>query len=145
MDTGAWFRGIKDDPARTPPIADLLDFKIASLESGHCEVVFHADAKTHGNPLGTLHGGILCDIGDAAMGLAFGASLEEGETFTTLALHINFFKPIWKSTLRAKAHIVRKTKSIALVDCEVHDENNSLVARLSSTCMVLRGPQAKGR
>jgi uncharacterized protein (TIGR00369 family) len=49
----------------------------------------------HANPMGTLHGGILCDLADAAMGIAYASTLEEGESFTTLELKINFFKPIW--------------------------------------------------
>jgi len=34
------------------------------------------------NPLGTLHGGILCDIADAAMGMVFASTLAPGESFT---------------------------------------------------------------
>jgi acyl-coenzyme A thioesterase PaaI-like protein len=29
----------------------------------------------HANPMGTLHGGMLCDIADAAMGMAFASKL----------------------------------------------------------------------
>jgi acyl-coenzyme A thioesterase PaaI-like protein len=35
--------------------------------------------------MGTLHGGILCDIADAAMGIAYASNLDEGESFTTSA------------------------------------------------------------
>ena len=40
--------------------------------------------------MGTLHGGVLCDIADAAMGIAYSSNLDEGESFTTLELKINF-------------------------------------------------------
>ena len=42
--------------------------------------------ERHANPMGTLHGGALCDIGDAAMGMAHASTLGEGETFATLEL-----------------------------------------------------------
>ena len=42
--------------------------------------------------MGTLHGGVLCDIADAAMGIAYSANLVEGESVTTLELKINFLK-----------------------------------------------------
>jgi uncharacterized protein (TIGR00369 family) len=45
--------------------------------------------------MGTLHGGVLCDLADAAMGMAYASSLDEGETFTTLELKINFLEPVW--------------------------------------------------
>ncbi len=35
--------------------------------------------------MGTLYGGILCDLADAAMGIAYASTLEDGESFTTLA------------------------------------------------------------
>jgi acyl-coenzyme A thioesterase PaaI-like protein len=39
-----------------------------------------------------LHGGVLCDIADAAQGIAYSSNLEEGESFTTLELKIKFLK-----------------------------------------------------
>jgi uncharacterized protein (TIGR00369 family) len=95
--------------------------------------------------MGTLHGGVLCDVADAAMGLAFSATLDEGESFTTLELKINFLKPVWKARLKAIGRVVRRGRVIGLVECDVTDEGGSLVARSSSTCMILRGAQAQGR
>ena len=95
--------------------------------------------------MGTLHGGILCDLGDASMGTAMGSVLQPGESFTTLELKANYFKPVWEATLTAKAKIVKRTRTIAMVECDVFDQNESLVARLSSTCMILYGAKAEGR
>ncbi|MDQ0884238.1 acyl-coenzyme A thioesterase PaaI-like protein [Peribacillus sp. V2I11] len=39
--------------------------------------------------MGTVHGGILCDLADAAMGVAYATLLNEHETFTTVELKIN--------------------------------------------------------
>ena len=44
--------------------------------------------------MGTLHGGILCDVADAAMGMAFVTTLSPDESFTTMSLTINFFRPV---------------------------------------------------
>ena len=95
--------------------------------------------------MGTLHGGILCDIADAAMGIAYSANLEEGESFTTLELKINFLKPIWKARLLATGRVVKPGRTVGLVECEITDEKGNLVARATSTCMTLRGEQAQGR
>lgn len=61
-------------------------------------IAFEASGR-HANPMGTLHGGVLCDIADAAMGMAYASTLEEGETFGTLELKINFLKPVWNARL----------------------------------------------
>jgi uncharacterized protein (TIGR00369 family) len=127
-----------------PPVARLIGFRLTSIQPGEAVVELETDER-HANPMGTLHGGILCDIADAAMGLAYAATLEDGETFTTLELKINFLKPVWKAKLRAVARVVKHGRTIGMVECDVTDDKESLVARATSTCMTLRGEQAQGR
>jgi uncharacterized protein (TIGR00369 family) len=130
--------------APDPPVAELIGFHLVEVEPGRA--VFEMEAgPRHANPMGTLHGGILCDIADAAMGIAYASTLEEGESFTTLELKINFLKPVWKARLRAEGHLVKRGKTVGLVECDVRDETGSLVARASSTCLTLSGKHAAGR
>ncbi len=128
-------------PAR---VATMIGFRLVSAQPGEAVVELEANER-HANPMGTLHGGILCDIADAAMGVAYACTLEDGETFTTLEMKINFLKPIWKARLRAAARVVKQGRTIGLVECDVIDDKQSLVARASSTCMTLRDQQAQGR
>jgi len=53
--------------------------------------------------MGTLHGGILCDIGDAAMGMTFASTLAPDESLT-VELKINFFVSgaSWREIFRGK-------------------------------------------
>jgi uncharacterized protein (TIGR00369 family) len=101
--------------------------------------------RQHANPMGTLHGGVLCDIADAAMGIAYAGTLAEDETFATLELKINFLKPVWTGKLRAVGRIVKRGTTLGLLECDITDEHQSLVARASSTCMTLGGEDAHGR
>jgi uncharacterized protein (TIGR00369 family) len=126
------------------PVAQLIGFKLIEVEKGRAVMTLDADAR-HANPMGTLHGGILCDIADAAMGIAYASLGEEGESFTTLELKINFLKPVWNASLRAEGKVIRAGKIVGLVECSVTNEKGELVARASSTCMTLRGEMAKGR
>ncbi len=130
--------------APPPPIAQLIGFGVSEAESGRVVVTFEAGEK-HANPMGTLHGGVLCDVADAAMGMAYASTLSEGETFTTIELKINFMKPVWNARLRAIGQVVKKGGTIGLVECDVLDEAGKLVAKASSTCMTLRGDKAEGR
>jgi uncharacterized protein (TIGR00369 family) len=127
-----------------PPIATLIGFTLRSVEPGRAVIELEADAR-HANPMGTLHGGVLCDIADAAMGMAYAATLADGETFTTIELKINFLKPVWTGTLRATGRVVKGGRTLGLVECDVTDAADGLVARATSTCMTLRGAQAEGR
>ncbi|HTP44843.1 MAG TPA: PaaI family thioesterase [Candidatus Acidoferrum sp.] len=126
------------------PVARLIGFELTSIRHGESVIELEA-SDSHANPMGTLHGGILCDIADAAMGIAFASTLDDGESFTTLELKINFLRPVWKEKLRALGKVVKRGKSIGMVECEVWNSQDVLVAKSSSTCLVLRGEQAAGR
>jgi len=127
-----------------PPFARLIGFRLTAVAEGRATVVLEAGPQ-HANPMGTLHGGILCDVADAAMGIAYASTLEDDESFTTLELKINFLKPVWNSKLTAEGKVVKRGRTIGLTECDVTDEKGSLVARASSTCMTLRGQDAAGR
>ncbi|HEY2733455.1 MAG TPA: PaaI family thioesterase [Polyangiales bacterium] len=127
-----------------PPIARLIGFRIAQIELGKSIAEMDASER-HANPMGTLHGGVLCDLADAALGTAMSTTLEDDETFTSLDLTIKFFKPIWNAHLRAIANVTKRTRSLGFIECDVEDDKGSLVARVFSSCMVLRGQAAQGR
>lgn len=127
-----------------PPVARLIGFQLTEIRAGEAVVEFEA-TEAHANPMGTLHGGVLCDIADAAMGLAYAAALDEDESFTTLELKINFLKPVWKGKLRALGRVVKQGRTVSLVECDITDDQGALVARAASTCMTLRGEQSRGR
>lgn len=95
--------------------------------------------------MGTLHGGVLCDLADATMGMAFMSTLEAGESLTTLDLHINFLRPVWTGQLRSEARVIQRGRTTGYVECDVLDVSGKLVAKASSKCIVLSGDAAKGR
>lgn len=127
-----------------PPIARLIGFNIVEVGEGQAVMELEAGTK-HANPMGTLHGGVICDVADAAMGMAYYSTLGEEESFTTIELKINFLKPVWEGLIRAEGRVIKRGKTIGLLQCEVTDNKNSLVAFATSTCMTLRGESAGGR
>jgi uncharacterized protein (TIGR00369 family) len=138
-------RGILDGSVPPPPIAQLIGFRPLSAEPGRAVFALDTDLDRHANPMGTLHGGILCDLADIAMGSAFASTLADDETFTTLELKINFLRPVWQTRLTAVGRVVQRGRTVGLVECDITDAEGRLVARASSTCMTLRGAQAHGR
>jgi uncharacterized protein (TIGR00369 family) len=125
-----------------PPVSRLIGFVLKSIEPGHAIFEMEADERHH-NPMGTLHGGIYCDIADAAMGYAYAATLTEGETFTTIELKINFLRAVRKATLTAEAKVVKAGSTVGYIECEVKDQTGKLVAKAASTCMKLRTERKK--
>ena len=127
-----------------PPIAKLLGMRLIDVKIGEAIMELDADER-HANPMGTLHGGVLCDLGDAAMGTAFASTCEDDETYATIEMKCNFLRPVWTARLRAIAKMVHRGKTIGLAECDITDERGRLIAKLSSTLTVLRGDAAKGR
>jgi len=142
-------RGEKVDGFRMmlpPPVATLIGFEAVSVEKGAAVFRLQTRRDKHANPMGTVHGGILCDVADAAMGMACASLLDDGESFTTLELKINYLRPVLDGLLEARARVVHSGKSMVYLECDVVAlPDEKLVARASSTCTILRGDQAKGR
>ena len=124
------------------PIAELIGFQMETVGGGHAVASLQSGPQ-HANPMGTLHGGVLCDLADAAMGMAFVTTLAPEESFTTMELSINFFRPVWRTQLRAEAHVVNRSKNVGYVECDVTDQSGKQIAKAHSTCFVLRGEQAR--
>src|SRR5258708_38745182 len=118
------------------PIAELIGFTMSEIGAGRAVATLQPGPQ-HANPMGTLHGGLLCDLTDAAMGVAFASTLEPGQSFTTIELRINFFRPVWTANLTAEAIVIQRGRTTGYVECTVRDGDGKLVAKAASTSMLL--------
>lgn len=126
-----------------PPVAHLIGFRLVAIDPDHAR--FELDAgPQHANPMGTLHGGILCDLADAAMGVSYASLLRPDQSFTTVELKVNFLRPIWTARLIADGHVLRRGRSVGLVECRVTTPDGALVAFATSTCMTIPGGTGDG-
>ncbi len=90
--------------ANGAPVARLIGFDAKEIADGHAVITLAAE-RHHANPMGTLHGGSLCDIADAAMGMALASTIAPDKSFATIELKINFFHRVWEARLRAERRI----------------------------------------
>jgi uncharacterized protein (TIGR00369 family) len=119
------------------PVTRLLG--IEPLEIGPGLARLQMDAREeHHNAMGAVHGGILCDLADVAIGVALASTLAEEEVFTTVDLHMSYFRAIREARISAVARVVRRGRSTAYVECEIIDGEGKLAAKAASTCMVFR-------
>jgi uncharacterized protein (TIGR00369 family) len=126
-----------------PAAATLIGMRLESFAAGEALVVLEATAA-HANPMGTVQGGLLAAVADAAMGWAFMTILGEDESYTTLEVKINFLRPVWAGRLEARGRVKSAGRNVSLVECDVMS-GGKLVAHGVSTCLTLRGEQASGR
>jgi uncharacterized protein (TIGR00369 family) len=130
-----------------PPIAKFIGFTLTDITdepSATMEMV--ADLSKHANPMGTLHGGVLVDIADAAIGCAHWSTLQDGQSFTSIDMKINFFRPMWNGKIKAVSHLINGGKTVSYYNCDViRVEDGKLLATATSAIMTLHGEKAKGR
>ncbi len=126
-------------------ISQTLKIDIDNVELGETIVRIYADYNIHGNQQGTVHGRLLCELADAAIGTAHSTLMQENESFTSVDLKINFYRPVWKSILKAHAKQLRVGKTLTHYECTIYDDENKKVAYITSIVMTLKGEKAKGR
>lgn len=117
------------------PITELLGIRPRSVGDGRAEVEMEAGARLH-NAMGTLHGGVLLDLADVAMGVAMATKLEDGETFSTVQSSIAYLRPVVEGRLVAAASVVHRGRTTAHLDCAVRDGEERELARVTSVCAI---------
>jgi uncharacterized protein (TIGR00369 family) len=135
------FTRITDPEYPTWSLGSLLGIELLSMGDGESRWVLEAGPR-HANPMGTIHGGVLCDLGDAALSTAYMSTVDADESFTTVDLTANYLRPVWSGRLEAIGRVVHKGRTIGLAECDITTEEGALVARLSGTCMTLQKESA---
>jgi uncharacterized protein (TIGR00369 family) len=128
-------------PPDVAPVARLLGMRLASAGPGLATFEMECGDQHH-NPMGSVHGGILADLADAAMGYAVISTLAPDESFTTVELKINFLRPVFEGSLRCHARVDSRGKTIAYAVADVLNEEGKSVAKAVSTNLIVKRPGA---
>jgi uncharacterized protein (TIGR00369 family) len=90
-----------------------------------------------------VQGGVITQIADAAMGMSLATLQEDHIWNTTIELKINFIRPMVEGRLRAIGRVVEMKQTLLFGEADVVDDEGRLIARASSTCLVV--PEGQGR
>src|SRR2546423_8719144 len=125
--------------APPPPYVRLLNMRFIAVSDGSATFEMPATTDLY-NPNSVVHGGALASLADSAMGFAVFSTLSPGENFTTAELHVNFLKAVTADSgmLRSIGRVVHRGQQLAVADAEVLDQQNQLIARASSTNVILQ-------
>lgn len=126
-------------------ISQLLGFRLVAIGEAVAVIELEADAQRHGNQQGTVHGGLLCELADAAIGTAHSTLMQEGESFTSIELKTTFLRPVWQARLQAHAWAEHRGRTVSHYRCEIRREDGKVIAIVTSALMTLRGTSAEGR
>ncbi len=119
------------------PIGGLMGFGISSVREG--EVVFTCtpDESAY-NPIGVVHGGLVCTLLDSVCGCAVQSTLPAGTGYTSLEIKVSYLRAVTAETglLTARGWVPRPGRRAAFAEGEVRDPAGKLVATATSTCLV---------
>jgi uncharacterized protein (TIGR00369 family) len=93
------------------------------------------------NAFGVIYGGAIAYLADAAILAATGSTVPAGTAFSSIDLKVNFLRPVLPNDgeLSAKAAVVHRGRTIAVVNCEIRDDQGKLAAQATGSVLLLPG------
>jgi uncharacterized protein (TIGR00369 family) len=120
-----------------PPIANLLGMSLVSVSPGQAVFTLVPDESMY-NPIGAVHGGVVCTLLDSALGCALHTTLPAGKGYTSVEIKVSYLKGVRPSSgpLTATGRVVRAGSRVGFTEGEVLDASGAVVATATSTLLV---------
>jgi uncharacterized protein (TIGR00369 family) len=124
-----------------PPIAQLVQMELVEAEPGRVVFTSRPDQSVY-NPIGVVHGGLVCTLLDSVAGCALHSTLPAGKGYTSVEIKINYLKAVRESSglLTAVGTVVKAGSRVGFTEGVVSDESGALVATATSTLLVFDLP-----
>jgi len=132
-----YLRGMIAGTIPQPPIVNLMNMRLVAADVG--TATFTCDPhESQYNPIGTVHGGLVCTLLDSVAGCAVQTTLPKGQAYTSLEIKINYLRPVLATTgtLTAVGTVTKPGRRAAFAEGTVTDSEGRLVATGSSTLLV---------
>jgi uncharacterized protein (TIGR00369 family) len=128
---------IRDGILPQPPIAMLMQFDIRSLEEGRVEFGCTLDESVY-NPIGVVHGGLVCTLLDTVAGCAVHTMLPSGMAYTSIEIKVNYLRPVYAGAgpLTCVGTVTKPGNRVAFADGVVTDASGKAVATASGSLLV---------
>ncbi len=133
-----FLRAMRDGRFPPPPIARLMGFSLVEVDYGLAVFECTPDESAY-NPIGVVHGGLVCTLADSAAGCAVQSTLEAGVAYTSIDINVTYLRPVTKDTglIRATARTTKPGRRVAYATVEVTDTAGKLLAQATSSCLVM--------
>jgi uncharacterized protein (TIGR00369 family) len=120
-----------------PPIASLMDMTLVEAAPGTATFICEPD-ESHYNPIGTVHGGLVCTLLDSALGCAVQTTLPQGQGYTSIEIKVNYLRPVLAGSgrLTCVATVTKPGNRVAFADGVVTDASGKTVATATGSLLV---------
>jgi uncharacterized protein (TIGR00369 family) len=133
-----FIRAIQDGHLAPPPMASVFGFEITNVEVGQVTFECAPDESAY-NPIGVVHGGLVCTLADTVVGCAVQTTLGPGTTFTSIDLNVSYLRPVTLDSrvLRAVGTVTKPGKRVAYAAAEIRDGRDNVVATATSSLLII--------
>jgi uncharacterized protein (TIGR00369 family) len=131
-------RAMLDGKLPPPPIAAHFDFGPTRVEPGEVTFTCTPDESAY-NPIGLVHGGLVCTLLDSVTGCAVQTTLPAGVGYTSIEIKVNYLRPVHGDTgqLVARGWVTKPGRRVAFAEGEVRGPDGKVLATASSTCLIM--------
>jgi uncharacterized protein (TIGR00369 family) len=128
---------MRDGRYPPPPIMAALGITLESVAPGEAVFVCTPDESVY-NPIGVVHGGLVCTMLDSALACAVHTTLPAGVGYTSIDLTVSYLRPVHAGmALRARGWVVKPGRRVAFGAGEVRDAEDKVVATATGSCLVM--------
>ena len=139
-----YLRAIQRGELPAPPIANLLDMRIETVEEGRAVFVC-VPQEFHYNPSGMVHGGLACTLLDTVVGCAGHSTLAAGFGYTSIDLSVSYLRPITleHGVLRAEGTVSKPGSRVIFTEGRILGPAGELLATATSSLLVFATAPAR--
>jgi uncharacterized protein (TIGR00369 family) len=115
-------------------------FQMRPVEVDEGRVVFECEPdQSSYNPIGVVHGGLVCTLADTVAGCAVHTTLERGWGYTSIDISVSYLRPVTSESgaLRATGRVTKRGRRVAFAAAEIVDGEGRPVATATSSCLVM--------
>lgn len=127
-----------DQDLRRSPIHDRLQLSVVHQEPGLAKLSMPLTEDVRGFFEGTVHGGMLATLADAACASCLIGCYDLSSEFTvTTNMHVRYYRQPHGGPLVAEARLVHGGRRLLSTECEVVDPENRALIRTTATYMLI--------
>ncbi|WP_336032701.1 PaaI family thioesterase [Geodermatophilus sp. FMUSA9-8] len=134
-------QAVRDGLLPPPPIAQLVQMDMTAVEEGRVQFSCTVDESVY-NPIGAVHGGLVCTLLDSVAGCAVHTTLPAGVGYTSIELKVTYLRAVTRASgpLTAVGTVVKPGRRVSFAEGQVFDAAGKLVATASSSLLVFPLP-----
>jgi uncharacterized protein (TIGR00369 family) len=134
-----FLQAIADGRLPPPPIASLLGAELVCVGDGDAVFRITPDESTY-NPIGMVHGGLLCTMLDSAAGCAVQTLLPAGAGYGTIEIKVSFLRALHADGGPIEVHgqVLRAGSRIAFAEAHARNAAGELVGHATTSIALTR-------